>query len=530
MRRAITVVRAQTDDTYTLSADAAGQYQCENNDDPNCRQIEIPWADINYRDSSFDPRSYTLALNGDMDPYDASADPPERLVDSGFYPEVEWWMYIDKDVDSGTARCELADTEGRGIAATKDTEETCNSDWQLDATTPFEGGDLDPAHGGTIILQVLIPGTDTAPGDGWNIYLQLRHPEEPKTTEYSTDLVVKLRMTESSDPLVNSITFRGGGVEGESTWIDVSVKNAGYAVMPTLSELNLDCSSTPYADVTNMFAPFTIPALKANGNFTASWAVELNPIPWYKSSEKLTCRAYITYPDAIMQKGGIFGNVVTNDALTEDLDIESWSTPAVEISGVEFPSALLVAAVLLLLALSLVRQGLEEEEGRLHASSYVASMAFGALSLTGFSTILTVLCATASIAFAGLVAWLSSSELQAIHDDRKKARIGTMALLEDHDKEQQNTRKELRAIISCSPYAFLPFVLVSPSLAIDLGASSLVSIIAFMIASPLLVNLILRFLDSSYDRLYSELADIELRAIRIKKILGRAGQKPGGGN
>ena len=221
---------------------------------------------------------------------------------------------------------------------------------------------------------------------------------------------------------------------------------------------------------------------------------------------------------------------MTNDALTEDLDIESWSTPAAEISGVEFPSALLVAAVLLLLALSLVRQGLEEDEGRLHASSYVASMAFGALSLTGFSTILTVLCATASIAFAGLVAWLSSSELQAIHDDRKKARIGTMALLEDHDKEQQNTRKELRAIISCSPYAFLPFVLVSPSLAIDLGASSLVSIIAFMIASPLLVNLILRFLDSSYDRLYSELADIELRAIRIKKILGRTGQKPGGGN
>ena len=57
------------------------------------------------------------------------------------------------------------------------------------------------------------------------------------------------------------------------------------------------------------------------------------------------------------------------------------------------------------------------------------------------------------------------------------------------------------------------------------------SIIVFMVASPILVHLILRFLDSSYDRLYSELADIELRAIRIKKILGRAGgQKPGGGN
>ena len=75
----ITVVRAQTDDIYTLSADAAGQHQCENNDDPNCRQIEIPWADINYRDSSFDPRSYTLAMNGEKDPYDASADTPEPV-------------------------------------------------------------------------------------------------------------------------------------------------------------------------------------------------------------------------------------------------------------------------------------------------------------------------------------------------------------------------------------------------------------------------------------------------------------------
>ena len=529
----ITVVRAQTDDTYTLSADAAGQYQCENNDDPNCRQIEIPWVDINYRDSSFDPRSYTLAMNGDMDPYDASADPPERLVDSASYPKVHWWLYIDHDTDAGTARCELADIDGNGIAATDATEETCNSDWELDATTPYEGGSPDSAHGGTIVIQVIIPEKQldgVAAGDGWNIYLQLRHPEEPKTTEYSTDLVVKLRMTESTDPLVNSITFRGEGVEGESTWIDVTVINAGYAVMPTQSQLHLDCSSTPYADVTNMFASYPIPALEANGNFTASWAVELNPIPWYKSSETLTCSAYITYPDIIMQMGGIFGNVVENDVLTEDLAIESWSTPAVELSGLQLPSALLVAALLLLLALSLMRQGLEEQESRLHASSYVAAMAFGALSLTGASTILSLLCALASILFAGLVAWLSSSELQAIHDDRKKARIGTMALLEDHDKEQQNTRNELRAIISCSPYAFLPFVLISPSLAIDLGASSLMSIIVFMVASPILVHLILRFLDSSYDRLYSELADIELRAIRIKKILGRAGQKPGGGN
>jgi hypothetical protein len=105
-----------------------------------------------------------------------------------------------------------------------------------------------------------------------------------------------------------------------------------------------------------------------------------------------------------------------------------------------------------------------------------------------------------------------------------------MSLLEDHDKEQANTRKELRAIISCAPYAFLPFVLLTPTLAIDMGANSIISILSLMIISPLLVHMILSFLDRSYDTLYSDLADIELRAIRIKKILGKAGNKPRGGN
>ena len=232
----------------------------------------------------------------------------------------------------------------------------------------------------------------------------------------------------------------------------------------------------------------------------------------------------------ITQLGGVFGNVVENDNYDADLSIKSWTMPSVTLSGIALPSAALAALAILFVALSLLRQGLDEAEGRLHASAYVAAMGFGMLSLTGISTWLTVICAIASVAFASLVAWLSSSELQAIHDDRKKSRIGTMSLLEDHDKEQQNTRKELRAIISCAPYAFLPFVLVTPSLAIDMGADSLVSIISFMAISPFLVHSILRFLDGSYDTLYSELAEIELRAIRIKKILGRAGNKPGGGN
>ena len=526
----IIVVRAQTDDEYLFSFDSAGEYACDGDQSPNCRQIEIPWTNINSWGSTFSQeRSYTLAMNGKKDPYDSAADLPYRMVPSGNNPKTEWGMSIDHDITSGIGKCQLADQDGMGIAATTATVETCNSEWELDPTTPFDGGSLD-GHGGTIILQIMIPDKkNPAAGDGWDIYLQLRNPEEATNTEFSTDLIVKIRMSDSTDPLIDKISFRGEGSEGESTWIDVSVINAGNAMMPSGVRVMLDCESTPYASITDAFSTIEIPVLSPGGNATASWAVQLNPIPWYSASEPLDCKASLLFPTEVMLMGGVFGNSEDNDDLEDALPIKSWTPPTVEISGVTMPAALVAGLVILFMALSLLRQGMNESEGRLHASAYVAGMAFGTISLSGIATWLTVLCAAAAVLFAGLVAWLSSSELQAIHDDRKKSRIGSRSLLEDHDTEQKNTRNELRAIISFAPFTFLPFVLITPFLAIDMGANSLVSAILFMVLSPALVHTILRFLDRSYDTLYSDLADIELRAIRIKKILGRAGNKPGGG-
>jgi hypothetical protein len=192
---------------------------------------------------------------------------------------------------------------------------------------------------------------------------------------------------------------------------------------------------------------------------------------------------------------------------------------------VTLPLVAILGLLLLLAAFSLLRRGLDGQPNRLHLSAYTAAAAFGTLSLANFASWSIAAGAGASIVFAGVVAWISSAELQTIHDDRKKARIGSRAVLEDHDKEQANTRKELRAIISCAPYAFLPFVLISPAMAIDMGSSSGGTLLLYLLASPLLAHLILRFLDKSYDRLYGELAEIELRAIKIKKILGSVGSK-----
>tara|TARA_B100000131_G_scaffold123214_1_gene120371 strand:- start:35009 stop:40135 length:5127 start_codon:yes stop_codon:yes gene_type:complete len=536
----IEIVRAQTDDEYLLSADAAGQYECDDVADyapaeaSRCRQIEIPWANVNAAGSTNTAeRTYTLALNGKRDPYGSSADYPERLVSSIFYSTAEWGLNIDTNPGTGGgSMCQMtSEPNAQGVGASSATKENCDSLWDLDATTPY---DLVPGgvHGGTIVIQVIVPEkTKLAPGDGWDIYLQIRNPEEGPTTLNSTDLIVKIRMTESTDPLIESVTFDGGGVEGKSTSIDVVVINAGNAIMPSGVEVQLECPTSRFASIVGMSNNVAVPPLEATGNFTASWSVTLNPIPWYAASVDLECIASLVIPPDIVEQGGIFGNLEDNDVSESSIEIASWSTPPAEFAGISLPSAAFAAIAILFLALSLLRQGLDDDQDRLHASAYVAAMGFGTLSLSGFSTLATILCALATISFSGLVAWLSSSELQAIHDDRKKSRIGTRALLENHDEEQKNTRKELRAIISCAPFAFMPFVLITPSLAIDLGVESLLSMVAFIVISPILVHLILRFLDRSYDTLYSQLAEIELRAIRIKKILGRAGKKPdqGGG-
>ena len=60
----IRVVRVQTDDVYELSADAAGEFACDNNTDASCRQIEIPWVNLNSLNrASAAQRSYTLGLD-----------------------------------------------------------------------------------------------------------------------------------------------------------------------------------------------------------------------------------------------------------------------------------------------------------------------------------------------------------------------------------------------------------------------------------------------------------------------------------
>jgi len=509
----IEITRVQTDDEYYFNADSAGEYLCDSNPDDRCRQIEIPWVNI---------PSIGYSNDADLN-YTLSRISSDRLISSQWHEYAEWSF----DIDGGM--CQMADSGGEGIAVTPATANNCNGPgWDLPPSTTYDLVNDGENHGGTIVIQVIIPDKKSlAPGDGWDITMRLSSPTEPDSSEFWTLFTVKLRMTESSDPMIDRVAFGISSKEGATTTLNVIVINAGNARMPIGTEVQLLCSTSPYAEVTSSFTNKVVPDLEAGGNFTASWPAELSSIPWYSTSETLQCTVSLVFQDSV------FGNNASNDVFEANLEIESWAPPpvAIPLGPYEFniPSALLLSVLILFGSLVMLSKGMDENPNQLHGSAYLAAMAFGMLSLANIAQWATILAALSSIVFAGVIAWLSSSELQTIHDDRKKARIGSRALLEDHDKEQVNTRKELRAIISLAPYAFLPFVLITPSLTIDIGAIPLASILVFMAVSPVLVHFILRLLDRSYDRLYSELAEIELRAIKIKKILGSLGNRPGSG-
>ena len=488
---AIHVVRVHADDAYELNAD--GPFDCG----ASCVEIQIPWQHVPTGVPNPSAVAYNLSLASD----------PVRLVNYWSHPWTNWAFDID-------GRCILVSSEEAPGIGSPDNQ-ICTSGFDLDTVTPYGGG--------TITLQIVLPDKkNLAAGDGWDIELRLKNPNEPDTPEFWTDFTVQLRMTEASDPLIESIKFNGTDIEGSQTAVTVRVINAGNAMMPLGTDVTLFCQGN-YARVTSP-QTITIPPLAPSGNFSATWAVQTDPLPWWRTSSPFDCQAVLSGTIST-----IWGNNATNDNASAALVTSSWGPPSVVLDLGGFPITLPLVTVLglllLLAAFSFLRRGLDEKPNHLHMSAYLAAAAFGTLSLANFASWSIAAGAGASIVFAGIVAWISSAELQTIHDDRKKARIGTRAVLEDHDKEQANTRKELRAIISCAPYAFLPFVLITPALAIDTDALSLGTLLLFLLVSPMLVHSILRFLDKSYDKLYGELAEIELRAIKIKKILGSVGSK-----
>ena len=202
----------------------------------------------------------------------------------------------------------------------------------------------------------------------------------------------------------------------------------------------------------------------------------------------------------------------------------SWEPPSylVKIGNetIKVPLMAFVSIILLFASIYLYRNGLRDfTHSYVLLSSYFATASLGALALTNWFTWLPIVCASLAIFISIKIAWTSSSELQAIYNDKRKSLTGARATISNHDAEARKTFRELRAIVSCAPLTFLLFTIIEPNLALDTSTEGLTGLLLYILMSPIIIHLVLRFLDKSYEKIYGDLSQLEIKAMKIKKIL-----------
>ncbi len=484
----VVIVRVQTDSDVIVDPGTNGEeyglLPCENQVDANieqrCRTYRIPWMHVpSLGSADATPADYNL-----------TAVEIQRHIDGAAYPNSVWSFSVEDKI--------LLSTLGFGI----DSEGVT----QYDDSSKFD-------------LQFIIPETENlAPGDGWSITFRLKNINEPNNQAYWTDFTVDIVTTTTSDPMIKGMYFVNENlIEGTSSTLIVQVKNAGDSIMPLGAAIQVICNGK-YLDSFNSGTQ-QVPALASQESFNSTWEISAKSIPWWSTSASLQCTAELT-GTAI----GVKGNDISNDILSKDMSVDSWSPPkyvlTVGSNSFDIPISLFMSIFFLLAGLYLYRNGLLDfTPSYVLLSSYVFAAGFGALALTNIHPLLPLLCAFATVLVSVRIAWTSSSELQAIHNDKKKSLTGQRATMSNHDAEAKKTMKELRAIISCSPLTLLLFLIINPNLTIDSSGQGLIGLGLYVLASPLLVHILLRYLDKSYNKIYGQLGQLELRALKIKKIL-----------
>jgi len=484
----VEIVRIQTDTDVIVDPGSSGQGEgllpCANTVDTSiterCRIYRIPWMHVPYLGSTDEtPVDYSL-----------TALEIQRHIDGSAYPDSTWNFYVEDTILLSTV------------------------DFSVDSelVKPYDiGSKFD-------LVFIIPPTEELAPGDGWSITFRLKNSNEPNNEDYWTDFTVDIVTTTTSDPKIKDIYFIDGAIiEGTSAILIVQVMNAGDAIMPLGAEVQVSCNGK-YLDSFNSGTQ-VIPVLPSQQSFNSTWQISAKSIPWWSTSETLKCTAELT-GTAVEVKG----NHIDNDLRSEDLTIDSWAPPSYKLkvgsNEIGISISIFISIILLLGSLYFYRNGVKDfTPSYVHLSSYMFSAGLGALALTNLFYLLPLICAVLAILGSIKIAWTSSSEVQAIYNDRKKSLTGARATISNHDIQIKKTIKELRAIISCSPLILLLIMILNPNLTIDSSNTGLLGLIIFVVVSPLLIHIVLRYLDKSYNKIYSQLGQLELRAMKIKKIL-----------
>ncbi len=377
-------------------------------------------------------------------------------------------------------------------------------------------GPVSPYDSSVIGIRVTLPPLGMIPaGDGWNLSFILTNIAESTLTHF----MIKLRVDEYADPIIASVEWSNTTLlESQAGSLVATIVNDGTALFPLSALAMLSCSNSDL--IVHSEPAQIIPELGPGGSVEIIWNITAPALGWWSPTEPVGCDVSLILPTEIA------GNNVSNDIYSSSLVVTSWAPPGGLWTAGPLTLILLIGTVVL------NRRGREDEK-LMHLSAYTAAAAFAALTYVATDPLVSVYLqsdpamvgilayvgATVTILWTLNIAWKSSSELQAIHDDRRKAMTGGRPELSGHDQELANTRRQLKTILSMPPLLFVLLMIATPDLRISLSPLNLLTILAYCTIAPLVISMLLGHLDKSFGRVNTMLGELEIRTIRIKEIV-----------
>ena len=352
------------------------------------------------------------------------------------------------------------------------------------------------------ILVTMPDSSSIAPGDGWDLTFNLENLDEAGIRP-GTTFVVKIRLDSYSDPRISDISFSDGSlVEGSSTELVVNISNTGTAILPMLSVVTVSCTGS-----VNILdnSPKVIPPLGIQESTEVSWTVSADALPWYVTEGEFDCTFNLVLSDSV------YGNVLENDEEIRTLTVDTWSPG--------FLVSLISGILVLVLSLFIFRRGLDDDERALHGSTYLAMLGLAVLARSSIIPEIGLICIALATLWMFVVSWLGAGEIQAIHDDRRKALIGERAALGNHAEEIETTRREVGWILLGAPIFFVLMMTIDPSLKVNTEVTSIGSSVGYILVLGTICLILLRYLDRLYGLLHNDLAALDIRTARIRGIL-----------
>ncbi len=339
------------------------------------------------------------------------------------------------------------------------------------------------------------------PGDGYNLTLRLTHP----TDGTSTLIKVIITLDNFADPFVKSIKFQEDStaiLEGESGQIVAIIRNGGTAITPYMDvQLICDGRVKIYSEEEDTRP---VMALEQSTEVEFTWEVEVARLEWWQTSEKVDCRVSL-------MPIGAEGNVLENDNVAMDASVISWSPVS------QFVSVGIVMTLFLVSAM-LFQLGREREKLK-QLGAYTGAAFLGMIFHLSEWTLLGPLLLVTVILWLIYNAYAASDELQIIHADYQRARLGQTTLFTEHFKRLKKSRQQLTIIFTLPLLGFLMTILGFPPL-LSGDILNILSLILIIAITAICISAVLKYVDKVYGQVYSRLTVVQARLRSIERSLG----------